>query len=420
MKRKILLIVVSILLTINIIPLYACTSVIISGRITKDGRPVMLKHRDTDEMDNRVKYFKGPKYTFIALVNSHTKGGEVWTGTNSAGFSIMNTASYNIKDDNVPDDQMDQEGVVMYKALGKCASTSDFESLLDTLPKPLGVEANFGIIDAQGNAAYYEVNNYSWKKYDVNDPNVAPNGYRVVTNFCESGRAEDRKGIERYYTACDIFKELISSKGKTDIGHDDLFNYVSRSYRHSLLGVDYVKNYDGMIKSGYFNGTAVDQDFIPRKITTASIVIEGVSKGENPLHTIMWTILGYPACSVAIPLFVGDGDHIPSYMKKSSSSKHSQICDYALQIKSKYVFTRSVSNGSKYVDLAAIIKGENGRPSLISCCKKTEKSIDNEFNALYYQWVKGIITDNDFYTRYDNMNSDFLKDYLSNFSNFIQ
>jgi hypothetical protein len=72
------------------------------------------------------------------------------------------------------------------------------------------------------------------------------------------------------------------------------------------------------------------------------------------------------------------------------------------------------------VDLAAIIKGENGRPSLISCCKKTEKSIDNEFNALYYQWVKGIITDNDFYTRYDNMNSDFLKDYLSNFSNFIQ
>lgn len=414
------MIIISILLIVSALPSLACTSVIISGRITKDGRPIMMKHRDTDEMDNRVKYFKGKKYDFIGLVNSQTKDGEIWNGTNSSGFSIMNTASYNIKDDDVPNDKMDQEGRLIYMALGVCANITDFQSFLDTLTKPWGVEANFGIIDAQGNAAYYEVNNHSWVKYDVNDPKVAPDGYRVVTNFSESGREQDRKGLERYYTACDIIKEIISSNGKTEIGHSELFNYISRSYRNSLLGVDYLKNYDGMINSGYFNGTAIDQDFIPRKITTASIVIEGVKKGENPLHTIMWTILGYPSCSVAIPLFVGDGDHLPSYMKKSSSSPNSLLCDYALHIKVKYVFPRSVSNGSKYVDLAAVIKGEDGRPSLLSCCQKTDKSIENEFNPLFYQWVNGSISDKDFYKRYDMMNSDFIKDYLSNFFIFIQ
>ena len=96
MRRKLLLIIISILLIVSALPSLACTSVIISGRITKDGRPIMMKHRDTDEMDNRVKYFKGKKYDFIGLVNSQTKDGEIWNGTNSSGFSIMNTASYNI------------------------------------------------------------------------------------------------------------------------------------------------------------------------------------------------------------------------------------------------------------------------------------------------------------------------------------
>ena len=32
----------------------ACTSAIISGRLTPDGRPQLRKHRDTDELNNRV------------------------------------------------------------------------------------------------------------------------------------------------------------------------------------------------------------------------------------------------------------------------------------------------------------------------------------------------------------------------------
>jgi len=402
------------------IPSYSCTSVIISSTVTDSGRPIMLKHRDTDEMDNRVEYFRGSSHSFIALVNSNSKGGEAWAGTNSAGFCIMNTASYNIKDDNVPESKMDKEGIIIFKALGICSSSEDFENFLDTLPKPWGIEANFGIIDAYGDAVYYEVNNHSWVKYDVNDKKIAPKGYRTVTNFCESGRKKDVMGYERYLTANDIFDELFSSPDPGGISHHEIFNNVSRSYRNHILGVDYVKDYDKMKSTGIFNGMSVDQDFIPRKITSASVVFEGVGLNENPLHTLMWTILGYPACSVAIPLFVGNGDHLPDYMKKSSSSDNSALCNAALKIKDKYVFPLSVSNGKRYVDLAAIIKGENGKPSLLSCCKKTENKIDGEFGNLFSKWVGGFVDDDKFYFLYDRMASDFIKHYYMNFSDFMQ
>ena len=134
----------------SFVPVFACTSVIISGKATANGRPLMLKNRDTDHFNNRMEYFRGPVYSFIGQVNSESEGGEVWAGTNSAGFCIMNTASYNIKDDDVPAEMMDREGILMFRALGVCATVKDFENLLDNMSKPLYVEANFGIIDASG------------------------------------------------------------------------------------------------------------------------------------------------------------------------------------------------------------------------------------------------------------------------------
>ena len=200
--------ILSLLAVLVAVPVFACTSVIVSGKKSASGRPVMYKHRDTGTLDNYIGRYKGELYTFIGLVNTKSGGGEVWTGTNSAGFSIMNTATYDLKDDDVPEDQMDREGILMYKALGTCKTLADFENLLNTHPRPMGVEANFGVIDAFGGAAYYEVNNHSWVKFDVNDDSVAPLGYLVVTNFTQTGRPEDRKGVDRYEKAKKIMAGL--------------------------------------------------------------------------------------------------------------------------------------------------------------------------------------------------------------------
>ena len=235
------------------VPAFCCTSVIISGKVRADGRAVMMKHRDTSHKSNDMVWFQGEKYNFIGLVNTDVPlEKEVWAGTNSVGFSIMNTATYDLKEDDVPAEKMDREGYVMYRALEVCATVQDFEHFLDTLSKPMGIEANFGVIDAKGGAMYYEVDNWRIRaKYDVNEE---PTGYRVVTNFTWQGREADHKGVDRYQKACELLAGTCIPIAEWD--HDFLINKISRSGAPIL-----------------------------RDITTAAVVFEGDT---------MWVSLGQP------------------------------------------------------------------------------------------------------------------------------
>ena len=60
---------------------------------------------------------------------------------------------------------------------------------LDTISKPSLIEANFGVIDAQGAAAMFEVDYYKYTMYDANNPKDAPYGYIARTNFSFAGEA---------------------------------------------------------------------------------------------------------------------------------------------------------------------------------------------------------------------------------------
>ena len=97
----------------------------------------------------------------------------------------MNSASFNL---NLGDTAKidNREGRFMRKALEQCASLKDFEDLLDKVPQPMGLAASFGVIDTSGGAAFYEVNNHTWTRYDANDPEVAPDGYVLRTSFLQT------------------------------------------------------------------------------------------------------------------------------------------------------------------------------------------------------------------------------------------
>ncbi len=215
-------------------PADACTSVIVSGKYTADGKAVMFKHRDSSTKEVAIEYFQGRKYRLMGLVNAGWREHpyaevppgtpEVWGGMNETGFAIMNTATYDLKDDDVPAALMEMEGVVMYKALELCRTLEDFEHFLDTLARPMGVETNFGVIDQEGGAAYYEVNNHRWVKFDVN---AEPLGYRVVTNFTQTGRPEDRKGVDRYEKAREILAATTVPKDRWD--HEFFIREISCS-----------------------------------------------------------------------------------------------------------------------------------------------------------------------------------------------
>lgn len=69
-------------------PSLACTSAVVSGKVTPDGRPLLWKHRDTSFLRNHIAYVQGEKYAFIANANSDTFPAEreAWMGTNESGF----------------------------------------------------------------------------------------------------------------------------------------------------------------------------------------------------------------------------------------------------------------------------------------------------------------------------------------------
>lgn len=282
--------------------LSACTSAVISGKATPDGRPLLWKNRDTDFMQNHVAYVKGEKYDFIANVNSANFPGlkEAWMGTNSAGFALMNTQSYNLVDVKDGEERGAANGRIIYRALEVCATLEDFCHFLDTIAKPSLIEANFGAIDAKGGAAMFEVDYNTYILYDANHPKDAPYGYIARTNFSFAGGVNQGAGYVRYMEADQVLMKASATGGITPQG---IFNNLSRSFHNCMLGIDLKK---GEFSRPQGSGWFVDQDFIPRSSTSCSVVVQGVKVGEKAELTTMWTVLGYPPTGIAVPLWVKD------------------------------------------------------------------------------------------------------------------
>ncbi len=332
-----------------------CTSAIIGPEASASGRPLLWKHRDTNTTDNKVEYVGADAdggYSYVALFNAKDRQlKEAWTGMNEVGFAVMNTASYNIKDDNVPSKNMDKEGLVMTIALKTCRTVDDFEALLRTLPRPMGVEANFGVIDALGNGAFFETNNHSFIKYDLKD---APGHVLIRTNYSHSGRPNQGYGYVREANAEFLLADAIREGNVTA---EFLTENVSRSFYHDVRKTD-------AIQSG--ERWAVDEDFIPRYKSTATVVIEGITPLDNiedatpatiiPQY-IMWTGLGYPPVTDIYPVWCHK-DGVENGLRGTGPAGTSPIGNESKKRRGE-VFPPRKGGNKKYIDLT-VLRNENG------------------------------------------------------------
>lgn len=329
----------------------ACTTAIVSGKFTKSGRPIIFKHRDTGSLQNRIMYFDDGMYNYMGVVNSSDLNGEqVWMGTNEAGFCIMNSASYNLQIDD-KSEIIDREGIIMKLALKECKTLGDFEKLLNDLQKPLGVEANFGVIDAFGGAAYYETDNWGFKKIDVNDPKIAPFGYVIRTNYSFTGTRDEGYGYIRYLTAEEL---LYNAEATKTIDHKFFLKDVSRSLKHSLLKKDWEKDFPKDSNDPFF---IITQDYIPRNSSASTYLCEGVKEGESGDLATMWTILGYQFCSVAVPTWILGGSDLPK-VATANANNLSPICDAALRLKQQ-VYPIKRGNGDHYLNLTSLFNKDD-------------------------------------------------------------
>jgi hypothetical protein len=348
--NKTIIFLVSLFLVAGINESAACTTAIVSGKATPDGRPLLFKQRDTDELHNKIEFFKDGKFDYVGLVNSNDPSQAIWGGYNNAGFAIINSASYNLNSKD-PATVKDREGDIMRMALQRCATVGDFEHLLDSLPKPLGVEANFGVIDAKGGGVYFETGNSRYVKYDVNDPAIAPKGYIIRTNFSFSGDRSQDKGVSRYLEAEQLFTQASSDQS---LSCDFFLHTVARCLTHGLT-----KNnlYDAMPSNGETTVFVPFRDFILRYITSATVLIQGTKEHESPSLTTMWTILGSPLTSVAIPVWMNPKGYFPPILLQNETG-NAPLCEWSLQLKTQ-LFPIAKGEGNDYLNLSALINKEN-------------------------------------------------------------
>jgi hypothetical protein len=386
-------------------PIVACTTAIVSGRYTTDGRPLLFKQRDTQDLENKITAFSDGKYLYFGLVNTiDTLGKDVFGGFNNAGFAIMNSASYNL---NLKDQGNDVEldGSIMKLALQRCASLADFERLLDSLPRPLKVSSNFGVIDAKGGAAYYETGNYKYTKYDANDPNIAPLGYIIRTNFSYSGDRSLDKGLSRYLAA----QDLLYQASLTNSFSVNFFISVSRSLKHGLTKTNL---YDIIPANANEPVFSFFRDYIPRYLTASAIIIQGINKSELPNQTMMWTILGSPLTTVAIPLWITSSLELPKILIANSVGKAS-LNEWSLQLK-KQLFPIERGEGVDYINIAALLT--NDQKGILQKIIPLEKQIQNQASGYQNKWrASGTINEKELSQFYNWVDKFVSQSYHDNF-----
>jgi hypothetical protein len=321
--RRLGVILAALLLSADI---FACTTAVVSAGASASGRPMLWKQRDASDPYNRIVHVKdGVEIAYTALFpTSDTLCTLAYAGINAAGFGVMNNLSYNMRPDSVGFDT--KNGPLMAQALGCCRTVDDFERLLQEKPRPMLLSTNFGVVDACGGAAYFEVSDYDYTRFDVE-----PGGYLFRTNYSLSGEEGRGRGFVRYET----MSALMASRKTFD---PEFFFRVGRTF---------VKDGDYALR-GRFHGWLEEHDYIPRSTTTACVVIEAPGTGDAPDSGLMWCAPGYTPCCYAIPVWVAAGDNIPSCLTGEAEANRLAA--------SLYMCLHSDREELKKVDIASLRK----------------------------------------------------------------
>jgi hypothetical protein len=287
-------------------PSFPCTTAVISGRATVDGRPILWKNRDTQQTLNEVVLFNDDKgYETLAVVNAGNRSA-IWMGVNEAGLCIENSVTRDLA--HPKDVEGPGNGGFMLMALRRCATVEEVRRLLEETDKTgRSTCANFGVIDACGGAALFETSRNAHVMFDANDPRTAPEGIVVRSNFSLTGQSFDAPPSpeqladvysgERYLRACHLMSAVAG---------DELdLRYVLRHCARDMADAECVpfpgtvNGADGSLPEFISTGNTIS-----RTTTVSYAVFHGVRSGEDPLLTTMWLGLGDPKFTVAVPCWV--------------------------------------------------------------------------------------------------------------------
>lgn len=352
-----------------------CTVAVVSGKATKDGRPLLWKNRDASFVANKLVSLSGKKYGFIGLVNAGFKDiDQIWAGCNTVGFAIINSASSDLAKDQMG---MRDNGRIMMQALGECADVSDFEKLLRTTSGKRLVGANFGVIDAKGNACFFETSASSFTKFDANDPLVAPQGYIIRTNYAYTSPVKNGGGgYIRFERASKLFQAASAEKRLhikfilQEVARDLVNEKLHSNPLQSTLSLD-------ASTPLYIN----TNDTINRNSTVSVALFQGAPSPKKSYLATTWIMLGQPVCSVALPIWAHGGG-VPEVLE---GDKTAPLNDLSRALVS-YVYPDQRGHMNQYLNVNRFLhyKGEGFLKKLITI----ENHVIEQTEKKWSQWEK--------------------------------
>ncbi len=372
---KRLLIFISGFLFLGQLAIFPCTVAVVSGKATRDGRPLMWKNRDISGLDNKMIYYKGDKYGFIGLIDARDKSVEkVWAGINTEGFAIMNSASSDLSEEQTG---MRNNGRFMKRALSECANALDFENLLNRTNGNRKVAANFGIIDAEGNACIYETSNSTFQKFDAKDPKVAPQGYIVRTNYAFTSSVKNSGGgYIRFERASRLFQ---AASAEERLDHKFILQQAARDLVNEKLNSFPLT--DPKIHDSSSPVCINTNDTINRNSTASVALFHGVSNPKEAHLATMWILLGQPVCSVAVPLWA----NAASIPKVLSGPETAPLNDFSKALAS-YLYPDKRGHMSQYLSISRLI--HYGGEGVLSRLSKIENKVFAETEMKLKEWEK--------------------------------
>ena len=282
-----------------------CTTALIAGWATPDGRPLIWKNRDVSNWHQEFNYYNETPYSFIA-VNYPDNMTEAYGGVNQVGFVIENANALNFPDSaGVPDD----DGIIMYHALQTCETVEDFLAYMDTTAaRGRTRPAIYGVFDAYGGAGMLEASKYENFWFDANDTTVAPEGILVRANFAYQGSGS-HIGQFRHDRAMELIQRAVAGDSITP---RYLFDIVARDLKTEDVD-PYPLPYQGyyIYQGDTLWGCVRDHNAVNREISQSCFVAQGIIPGENPLTSTMWIQCGEPTMTPAHPVWVAAGSVPP-------------------------------------------------------------------------------------------------------------
>ncbi|MBC8393654.1 MAG: hypothetical protein H8E17_13950, partial [Deltaproteobacteria bacterium] len=189
-----------------------CTTAIISGEVTQDGRPILWKNRDMNNPDQEFAYFEDGEYSYTTNIDAGDTL-NAWGGVNSVGFAIENSTALNFPDTVAG---RDDDGLIIKLALQTCRTVADFLAIMDSTDiTGRTMPSNFGIIDAEGGAVIIEAASNDYTVLDVNNPDDAPDGFLVRANYSYRGNQNGRIGVWRHDRAYQLILDAATGDSLT-------------------------------------------------------------------------------------------------------------------------------------------------------------------------------------------------------------